>query len=114
MGIVEDGWKQADKVYEEWEKQWKVEGELGNMEGHLGDWITEDVMIAFEQRMQILLEEESGGTYELEEAVWNKKRWEVTIRRTGIQEKEDFIRRFKESACREFSLGEEELEVRIR
>ncbi|MBQ6788496.1 MAG: hypothetical protein IJO85_12365 [Lachnospiraceae bacterium] len=114
LGIVEDGWKQADKVYEEWEKQWKVEGELGNMEGHLGDWITEDVMIAFEQRMQILLEEESGGTYELEEAVWNKKRWEVTIRRTGIQEKEDFIRRFKESACREFSLGEEELEVRIR
>ncbi len=114
LGIVEDGWKQADKVYEQWEKQWQGEGELGNMEGYLEGWITEDVMIEFEQQMRILLEEESGGTYELEEVVWNSKRWEVTIRGTGIQKREEFVKRFKESACREFSLGEEELEVRTR
>ena len=23
FGIVEDGWEQADKVYEEWEEQWQ-------------------------------------------------------------------------------------------
>ncbi len=25
MGVVEDGWGQADRVYEEWEKQWREE-----------------------------------------------------------------------------------------
>lgn len=114
LGIVEDGWKQADKVYEQWENQWQGEGELGNMEGHLGDKITEDVMIEFEQQMRILLEKENGDVYELEELVWNSKRWEVTIRGTGIREKEEFAMHFKESACREFSLEEEELEVKIR
>lgn len=114
LGIVEDGWEQADKVYEQWEKQWQSKGTLVDMEGYLEGKVAEDVAAEFELQISALLEEESGGSYRLEELVWKSERWEMTIHGTQLQENEDFIMQFKESACRKFSLGEEELEVIVR
>lgn len=114
FGIVEDGWEQADRIYEQWEEQWQSKSTLADMEGYLQGKITEGTVEEFEQQIRSLLEKETKGSCRVEEIVWNNGRWEVTISGTQLQENENFVMLFKESVCRKFSLGEEELEVITR
>lgn len=114
LGIVEDGWEQADRVYEQWEEQWQSKSTFIDMEGYLQGKITEGTVGELEQQIRSLLEEESKGSCSLEEVVWKHDRWEVTISGTQQQDNEKLVMLFKESVCRRFSLREEELEVIIR
>lgn len=114
FGIVEDGWEQADRIYGQWQKQWRGEEALVDMEGYLEKQITEDTEKEFEYQITVLLEEEGKGRYELAKLIRHDENWEIILKAEQLQENDDFAEQFQEAVCKKFSFDEEQLEVRIR
>lgn len=114
FGIVEDGWEQADRIYEQWQEQWHDEETLVDMNGYLEKQITEDTEKEFEHQIMVLLEEEGKGKYELSRLTRHQEKWEIIIKGGQAQESGDFAELFQAAVCKEFSFDKEQLEVKIR
>ena len=111
---MDNGWEQADRIYEQWQKQWQNE-ELFSQKGtYLEQQITKESVIVFEQQIVKLLQEKGNNEYELEELSWHKERWELVIRGSGTQEDKGFAEKFRQSVCQEFAIDEEQVEVKMR
>lgn len=114
LGIVDDGWEQADEIYEQWQKQWSNEEMFVDMNGYLENHIMDATASEFEAQIEELLKIEGEDRYVLREVTQKGDKWEIILEEKQQQERNDFVLEFKEAVCREFSLQEDQLEVKLR
>ena len=118
LGIVDDGWEQADKVYEQWQVQWSEEEGFEDMEGYLENHIMEVSTGEFQTQIADLLYTKGKGRYVLKEVGLEEEKWEIVIKpeKVGIKEQEasDFAMGFREAVCEMFSLQKEHVEVKLQ
>ncbi len=115
-GLVDGGWEQADRIYEQWKRQWEMETASKEADGYLENQIVEKAVYEFELQLDGLLKEVGKGEYELVRVTQQDKGWEIEIegKHRMEQTKDEFAEVFRSKVCEEFSLTREQLEVKLR
>ena len=114
IGIVDDGWEQADRIYKQWQEQWNSEEVLTVSENYLENQIVEDSVEEFKEQITRILESEGRGAYEIVEIVQHEDVWEIMLTETMQQQDDNFINSFKQVICNKFSLAENQVEVTLQ
>lgn len=118
VGIVDNGWEQADGIYEQWQEQWSGEEKLIDMEGYLGNYIVKESVKEFQSQIADMLQTKGKGNYVLKEVTQEEDRWRVIIKakKAGGQEQQanTFKPELEEAICKEFSLEKEQVEVIVQ
>lgn len=114
LGIMDDGWEQADRIYEQWQKGWHEEELIIGKNEYLENQITKKSILVFEQQLAEFLQAEGMNNYELLELSWEDEKWELVIKEKQSGENEDFGEELKQIVCQKFAINEKQLEVNVR